>query len=135
MIPAIKFLDLIIVDSKKNIFDEYIIKEQNRKNKIMPIAYYLDNDNSDDGIDFDEFDDFNAFGLSIDISDKPKKQIKQIKQLNSSFFDDKIYELNDIISSKIDENDLKKISKKTIVKNKKEISKIKESLEDIFNSF
>ena len=133
MIPAIKFLDLIIVDAKKNIFDEYIIKEQNRKNKMMPIAYYLDDDDSDNCIDIDEFDNFTDF---------PDTQIEKIKTkkhstpLSRSFFDNKICSLDDVINSKIDETVTKKIQKKTISKNKNEIIKIKDDdFKDIFDFF
>jgi len=51
MKPATQFLELI-VDNPEKIFNEYIIKEENRKNGKMPINYYFQ---GKDNISFDEF--------------------------------------------------------------------------------
>lgn len=51
MKPAIQFLELI-VDNPEKIFNEYIIKEENRKNGKLPINYYFQGGNN---ITFDEF--------------------------------------------------------------------------------
>ena len=53
MKPAIQFLELI-VDKPDKIFNEYIIREENRKSGKLPINYYLEGDNQ---IDFDDFAD------------------------------------------------------------------------------
>jgi DNA polymerase elongation subunit (family B) len=134
MIPAIKFLDLIIVDAKKNIFNEYIVKEQNRKNNMIPIAYYLDNNDSDNYVDVDDYDnDYNEI-ICEKMESSSKKNKKQIKTLNHSFYDDVVYDLDDVIDFKIFDDNLKKTCAK---KNKKELIEIKktENIEDFFDDF
>jgi len=51
--PALKFLDLII-DNAENIFNEYIIKEENRKKCMMPIVAYHENNHDKNNIKFDD---------------------------------------------------------------------------------
>jgi DNA polymerase elongation subunit (family B) len=55
MKPAIKFLELI-VHNPDDIFQEFIIKEQNRKSQMMPIGYYINVDKSEDNFDLVDFD-------------------------------------------------------------------------------
>jgi len=45
MKPALKFLDLIIENSHA-LFDDYIIREKNRRNKILPISYFCNKNSS-----------------------------------------------------------------------------------------
>jgi hypothetical protein len=80
MKPALKFLDLII-NNAENVFQEYIIKEENRKQCMMPIAYYAnkdgdDNDSDDVTKDYINFDDLPQVSRSTN-SDKKKKTIKK----------------------------------------------------------
>ena len=95
MKPAIQFLELI-VDKPDKIFNEYIIREENRKSGKLPINYYLEGDNQ---IDFDDFADIINKECS-DIKNKPiqtstntkkvvKKVIKRIikKTSNSDILD------------------------------------------------
>lgn len=72
MKPCLKFLDLIIEDAE-NIFREFIIKEENRKNCMMPIAYYATkSDKSSEKKSTHEFDHFDTMiGQSSTLS--PKK--------------------------------------------------------------
>ncbi len=43
MKPAIQFLELMVTDPD-NIFNEYIIRETNRRKGIQPIKYYFENE-------------------------------------------------------------------------------------------
>lgn len=54
MKPAIQFLELI-VDKPDKIFNEYIIREENRKAGKLPVGYYLEGCADEPKIDFDEF--------------------------------------------------------------------------------
>jgi len=56
MKPAVQFLELI-VEKPDRIFNEYIIREENRKAGKLPIGYYLDDGKESDKIDFDDFAD------------------------------------------------------------------------------
>lgn len=50
MKPSLKFLDLIIHNAE-NVFNEYIVKEENRKKCMMPIAFYANDNDKEDGLD------------------------------------------------------------------------------------
>ena len=60
MKPSLKFLELIAYNPI-DIFKEFIIKEENRKNGMMPISYYAERDKqnnvNDDNFDMIQFDD------------------------------------------------------------------------------
>jgi DNA polymerase elongation subunit (family B) len=81
MKPAIQFLELI-VENPDRIFNEYIIREENRKSGKLPIKYYLEGDDNDKNnlIDFDEFTDIiNKECQNIKKEEnKPKKVVKKI---------------------------------------------------------
>jgi len=47
MKPAVQFLELIVHNPEK-VFQEYIIKEENRKKCMMPFGYYANDGNCDD---------------------------------------------------------------------------------------
>jgi hypothetical protein len=100
MIPALKFLDLIM-DNASNVFNEYIVKEENRKKCMMPIAYYAnddknsknsdsdsDSDSSDDLIDFDksgsktEFGNFDKLISAVKPIEKSVRKKQTKKQSN-----------------------------------------------------
>ena len=92
MIPSLKFLDLII-DNASNVFNEYIIKEENRKKCMMPIAYYAEKSNgsSDDSsnenfINFDEL--VSAPVIEKEIKPKKKTQKRILKKYSSESEDD-----------------------------------------------
>jgi hypothetical protein len=69
MKPSIQFLELI-VEKPQKIFDEYIIKEENRKAGKLPIGYYMqgEEDENEDKVDFDMF---------ANMIDKEVKQVKK----------------------------------------------------------
>lgn len=54
MKPATQFLELIVENPDK-IFDEYIIKEENRKKGMMPIEYYTRHNATEHVVAFDTF--------------------------------------------------------------------------------
>jgi len=54
MKPATQFLELIVENPDK-IFDEYIIKEENRKKGMMPIEYYTRHNATENVVAFDTF--------------------------------------------------------------------------------
>lgn len=50
MKPAIQFLELV-ADNPHALFKDYIIREENKQKKMIPIEFYLNNNNSDDETD------------------------------------------------------------------------------------
>jgi DNA polymerase elongation subunit (family B) len=78
MKPAIQFLELI-VDNPEKIFNEYIIKEENRKNGKMPINYYFQGVNN---ISFDDFSDI--LDSKVDLDKKKKDSNNSIKKKDSN---------------------------------------------------
>ena len=135
MKPALKFLDLII-NNAENVFNEYIIKEENRKQCMMPIAYYAnkdgddnsDNDNVKDFIDFD-----NLPQMSKASSDKKKKTTTKIapKSHKKKTIDNtNIINLNNLMNDNMDESsdsDSKAPKKKSSKKSEKNPTKKKSS--------
>ena len=86
MKPCIQFLELIVVNAEK-IFNDYIVREENRKLGKAPIRYFLQGDN----ISVDEFSDIinkntNFNNINDDNYKKPKKKIvkKIIKKENNN---------------------------------------------------
>jgi DNA polymerase elongation subunit (family B) len=79
MKPCIQFLELIVEEPEK-IFNDYIIREENRKLGKMPIRYYFETDKkSNEDLDIDEFNQI------LDKNEtKPKKKIikKIVKRLD-----------------------------------------------------
>ena len=75
MKPCVQFLELIIEKPEK-IFNDYIIREENRKNGKAPIEYYFQGDNK---ISTDEFTNIldNEYKIKEDIK-KPRKIVKKI---------------------------------------------------------
>ncbi len=69
MKPCIQMLELL-VDDPENIFNEYIIREENRREGIMPVSYYL-KDNEKDNTNIESEDDFKI------TSDSDKKEMKK----------------------------------------------------------
>ena len=82
--PALKFLDLITKNAN-DIFKQYIIKEENRKECMAPIAYYIKNDNTDldNMISFD-----NVAFAAKEKSTSPKKKSKTHKKKTDDIKDD-----------------------------------------------
>ncbi len=86
MKPAIQFLELLI-NNPETIFDEYILREQNRRKGFKPVNFYLTNnkDNSDSDNDLNSDDDLDELQL------KPKSHIRHKKKkiyTNDSNIDD-----------------------------------------------
>jgi len=104
MKPATQFLELI-VDEPEKIFNEYIIKEENRKNGKMPINYYFQGTNN---IPFDEFAEI--------LDDTGKK--------NSNKFPIKVDNKKIVNNKKI-------LNNKKIVNNKKILNNEKPNINDI----
>jgi len=89
MKPAIQFLELI-VDNPEKIFNEYIVKEENRKNGKLPINYYFQGVNN---VSFDEFAEIldtktkkvsskkDSNKVNRDLNKKPP--LKKINKVNS----------------------------------------------------
>ncbi len=73
MKPCIQFLELIIENPKK-IFENYIIREENRKNCKVPIRYYLQGNT----IDCDEFNKILETDTNKQIIPKPPGKIKRL---------------------------------------------------------
>jgi len=71
MKPCIQFLELI-VDNPEKIFENYIIREENRKKGKVPIRYYLQGNT----IDADEFN--NILDNDEPIKKKSKKIVKKV---------------------------------------------------------
>ena len=91
MKPATQFLELI-VDNPEKIFNEYIIKEENRKNGKMPINYYFQGENT---ISFDEF---------AEILDKTKNN--KVNKVNTVNKVNKVNKVNTVntVTNNIDYN-------------------------------
>jgi hypothetical protein len=132
MIPSLKFLDLII-DNASNVFNEYIIKEENRKKCMMPIAYYAEkssgssDDSSDENfINFDEL--VSAPVIEKEINPKKKTQKRMLKKCSSESEDDEpvkvIKSMDDLFNSSPSKKSVtkKKPAKKTPKKSKKSSS-------------
>lgn len=80
MKPAIQFLELI-VEKPNLIFNEYIIREENRKSGKLPIGYYLEGEPGETKIDFDEFANIintECSKIINNIDIKPKKTVKKV---------------------------------------------------------
>ena len=106
MKPCMQFLELI-VENPEIIFNEYIMKETNRKNGKLPIKYHLQFDeNGDTYDDKTTFDDFstkieNNLNNKIDIKIKKEiikpREIKKTKK-NNNYDTNKIsFNLEDLI--------------------------------------
>jgi len=140
MKPALKFLELIVEDAD-NIFKQYIIKEENRKKCMMPIAYYATNEKLSDTSDNkdNEYINFEEFDCSLQGKMKEKK-IKTIKNkeekivnmfnTNNSLFDDNTEYLTS--HTKKSKNTSTKKSK-NISSKKSNISNAYISTSDLFN--
>jgi DNA polymerase elongation subunit (family B) len=91
MKPALKFLDLIIYDAGK-LFDDYIIKETNRKKCMMPIAFYeksnFENLNNDNKQIINTIDNNKQIINTIDNNKQIINTIDNNKQIDSVNFDD-----------------------------------------------
>ena len=68
MKPCMQFLELI-VEKPEKIFNDYIIREENRKLGKAPIRYYMQGDTIDD----DKF-----INMMEEKCDKPKKIVKKV---------------------------------------------------------
>ena len=83
MKPSIQFLELI-VDKPERIFNEYIIKEENRKAGKMPIGYYFQ---GEDNISFDDFSEIIEKQCkkksSLKNIDEETKKVKQLNKVNN----------------------------------------------------
>jgi len=76
MKPALKFLELIVEDAD-DIFKQYIIKEENRKKCMMPIAFYATDEKLSDKSDKDdEYINFEELDCSLLGKMKEKKYLK-----------------------------------------------------------
>nr|YP_010806472.1 DNA-dependent DNA polymerase family B [Bodo saltans virus] len=80
MKPALKFLDLITTNAH-GLFKEYIIREENRKNNILPITYYSKN-NIEENVD--EFIKNNVNDDIIIKKIKKKTQKKKSKKIEAN---------------------------------------------------
>lgn len=79
MKPAIQFLDLIVNNPEK-IFNEYIVKEENRKHGKMPINYYFQ---GADNISFDEFSDIlDRESIKLNANNANNANKKHVTQVN-----------------------------------------------------
>jgi DNA polymerase elongation subunit (family B) len=74
MKPSLQFLELII-DNADRIFKEYIIKEENRKKCMMPVAFYADSESEEE----DKFENIDKF---LEKNDKYVK-VKSPKKSNN----------------------------------------------------
>ena len=112
MKPSLKFLDLILVDAQ-NIFDEYIVREENRRHCMMPIQFYANNKSDDEFGKFDELMD------DIIIKVDEKKKVNKKKNIGLEIFNT-VWTLEDAVNenpnSKIAKHNTKKDSKKTKLK-------------------
>lgn len=89
MKPCLKFLDLI-AHNPEDIFQEFIVKEQNRKAQTMPIGYYIKPVERDKTIDPDIDFGFVDFGDSEDSEQrKTKSKSKKLKEERVTSFSDK----------------------------------------------
>jgi hypothetical protein len=88
MLPCIQFLDLIIEEADE-LFNQYIIREQNRRLGKKTMKYYTENAiNNTDGLL--NIDDDNIFNSTITIIPKPKLRAKpKIKNKSLAIIDDK----------------------------------------------
>jgi DNA polymerase elongation subunit (family B) len=107
--PALKFLDLLI-ENANSLFEEFEIKEENRKNCMIPIEYYIGStqnekqenqkeyddqeDQEDQGNEEDEEDVYVNF---TDLEIKPKKKgntrkLKQVSKFTNNFTTDNLFD-------------------------------------------
>jgi len=86
MKPSMKFLELIVYDSNK-IFESYIIREQNRKKSMVPIACYADSEISESN-DFNQFDNLLKINnVSKPVRNKSVKKKDKILIISTNLFD------------------------------------------------
>jgi DNA polymerase elongation subunit (family B) len=109
MKPCMQFLELIVENPEK-IFEQAIIKEQNRKNGKAPIEYYFQGDNQ---ISFDEFDKILNEKYKKTESTPNLKGIKKVSKKNSG---DKTKSNNKV--SKLDKYKTTNIMKEKVNKTK-----------------
>lgn len=121
MKPSLKFLDLII-ENAENIFKEYIIREENRKKCMMPIAYYAKEDIDKNGKDFIDFDNLPTYTPSKEIKEARKKTVK--KKINN-FMDESETSMN--LKCLIEKNYIVEKEKKKVVSKKKQSNKSNQS--------
>jgi DNA polymerase elongation subunit (family B) len=79
MKPTMQFLDLIMEDPNK-IFDEYIVREQNRRKKQLPLSYYFGNKDTTSIVQIEDNDKANNNDLDTMINEY-KPEIKQKKKI------------------------------------------------------
>jgi DNA polymerase elongation subunit (family B) len=111
MKPAIQFLELI-VDNPEKIFNEYIIKEENRKNGKLPINYYFQGENN---ITFDEFTE-----ILDTIKNDTTKKVSSKKESNENILlNENTIKKNTIKKNTVKKNTIKKntVKKNTVKKN------------------
>lgn len=57
MVPSVQFLELL-VNNPEQIFNEYIVREKNRRNGFKPVNFFLkQNEEKDSENDFDDLSD------------------------------------------------------------------------------
>lgn len=138
MKPCLKFLELI-AHNPEDIFQEFIIKEQNRKAQTMPIGYYIKPVETDVLIDPDVNFGFVDFG-SVD-SDNVETKVKKtnkIKTIKSNTFDNFMFSnnLQEILESNQPPIIEKKLTKKISKSSKKgHDSKTFENMLDLLRDF
>ena len=68
MKPCVQFLELL-VDNPEELFEEYILREQNRRKGMKPINYFFKNYNKD-----------NESNLKIDMDDENEDMSELVKK-------------------------------------------------------
>jgi DNA polymerase elongation subunit (family B) len=100
MKPVVQFLDLI-VDNPEQIFNNYIVREKNRRKKIKPIHHYINNnnehhyvsDNNDNNDNNDIMDNVDTDDEDFDVQviAKPKKKSKKKSKIIDDISDDESF--------------------------------------------
>lgn len=127
MKPALKFLELI-AKNPEDIFNEFIIKEQNRKSQMMPIGHWIKPEHRDITVDDDANFEYVDFGASEDSkSVKSKTKSKKEKTAKKEIDTRSIFEnINELMN-----NNITKTKKKSTKKGSKKSSKIFEPFVDL----
>ena len=92
MIPSVQFLELLVNNPEK-IFDEYILREQNKRKGFKPVSSFFktndDNINNDDNISIENDDNLEREIVDFKKNKKIKKSLNvKIKKENKLIKED-----------------------------------------------